>query len=68
MSSIAFWPEGQGALAALSARGRLILVEGSGHYIHIERPAEVVDAIREVTVSATLRASASTTSSGATAP
>jgi pimeloyl-ACP methyl ester carboxylesterase len=35
-------------LAALSPRGRQVLVEGSGHYIQVDRPDAVIDAIREV--------------------
>ena len=38
----------QAALAALSSRGRQVVVAGSGHHIHIERPEAVVEAIREV--------------------
>ena len=36
------------ALAQLSSRGKHAGVPGSGHQIHLERPAAVVDAIREV--------------------
>ena len=68
MSGLAFWSEGQNALAALSARGRLVVVEGSGHYIHIDRPAEVIDAIEEVTASARLRASTGMTTRDTTTP
>ena len=35
-------------LATLSAVGRLVTVEGSGHHIHIDAPAAVVESIRRV--------------------
>ena len=35
-------------MAALSPRGKRVIAEGSGHYVQVERPALVVDAIREV--------------------
>jgi len=35
-------------IAALSPRGKRVIAEGSGHYVQVERPALVVDAIREV--------------------
>ena len=38
----------QGELAALSPQGRQVQVEGSGHYIQIDRPEVVIDAVREV--------------------
>jgi hypothetical protein len=40
--------EMQEELAALSSRGRRIVVEDSGHYIQIDQPQVVIDAIREV--------------------
>jgi len=42
------WQELQAELAALSSRGRLVVAEGSGHYIQLERPQLVIDAISEV--------------------
>jgi pimeloyl-ACP methyl ester carboxylesterase len=42
------WPEAQRRLAALSTDGRLIVVEGSGHAIHWEQPAVVLDAMRQM--------------------
>jgi pimeloyl-ACP methyl ester carboxylesterase len=33
-------------LAALSSRGTLLVAHGSGHYVQIDRPAMVIDAIR----------------------
>jgi pimeloyl-ACP methyl ester carboxylesterase len=38
----------QAELAALSTRGKQIIVEGSGHFIQVEKPQIVIDAIREV--------------------
>lgn len=35
-------------LSGLSSNGKLVLVEGSGHHIQVERPEVVIDAIREV--------------------
>ena len=40
--------EMQEELAALSSRGRRIVVEDSGHYIQIDQPQVVIDAIRDV--------------------
>ncbi|MFN8379181.1 MAG: alpha/beta hydrolase [Anaerolineae bacterium] len=36
------------ALAALSSRGQLILVEGSGHYIQVDQPDTVIQSIQQV--------------------
>jgi len=38
----------QAALAALSPQGQLVFVERAGHFIHVQQPAAVVDAIRQV--------------------
>jgi pimeloyl-ACP methyl ester carboxylesterase len=38
----------QQQLAALSPRGRLIVAEGSGHDIQIDRPNVVIDAVRQI--------------------
>ena len=38
----------QTELTALSPNGKLVLVEGSGHFIQVDRPQVVVDAIQEV--------------------
>jgi pimeloyl-ACP methyl ester carboxylesterase len=35
-------------IAALSSRGRQIVVEGSGHWVHLDHPAVVAGAISEV--------------------
>jgi pimeloyl-ACP methyl ester carboxylesterase len=42
------WPEAQKGMAALSTKGRLIVATGSGHYIHMDQPALVIDAVRQV--------------------
>jgi pimeloyl-ACP methyl ester carboxylesterase len=42
------WAEAQRRQAALSTNGRLIIAEGSGHYIHWEQPTLVIDAVRQV--------------------
>jgi pimeloyl-ACP methyl ester carboxylesterase len=44
----AIWAEMQDELAALSPHGRVVVAEGSGHDIHLERPDLVIDAITEV--------------------
>jgi pimeloyl-ACP methyl ester carboxylesterase len=38
----------QDELAALSTHGRRIIVEASGHFIQLDQPQVVIDAIREV--------------------
>ncbi len=48
MEQIPYWPEAQRQQAALSTNGRLIVVEGSGHTIHWEQPALVIDAVLQV--------------------
>jgi pimeloyl-ACP methyl ester carboxylesterase len=48
MEQIPYWPEAQRRLSALSTKGRLIVVEGSGHAIHAEQPALVIDAVQQV--------------------
>ncbi len=52
MTHIPFWPEAQPRLAALSTAGRLIIAQGSGHAIHWDQPALVIDAVRQVVVTA----------------
>jgi pimeloyl-ACP methyl ester carboxylesterase len=42
------WAEAQRRQAALSTHGQLIIAEGSGHAIHWEQPALVIDAVRQV--------------------
>lgn len=42
------WTEGHKRLAARSSRGEMIVVPDSVHYIQIEQPTAVVDAIRKV--------------------
>ena len=48
MTQTPFWPEAQRQLAALSTNGHLIVPAGSGHYIHWDHPAVVIDAVRQV--------------------
>ena len=52
MKELPNWPEAQKGLAALSTKGRLIVATGSGHYIHWEQPALVIDAVRQVVTEA----------------
>lgn len=42
------WQAGQHRLAALSTHSRFVLAEGSGHFIPIERPDLVIDAIQQI--------------------
>ena len=42
------WQDLQAELAALSSRGRLVVAQDTGHYIQLERPQLVTDAIAEV--------------------
>jgi pimeloyl-ACP methyl ester carboxylesterase len=48
MTADPYWTEAQRQQAALSTNGRLIVAAGSGHYIHWEQPALVIDAVRQV--------------------
>ncbi|MBD8873293.1 alpha/beta hydrolase [Rhodanobacter sp. DHB23] len=57
----AVWVSHHDALAARSSRGRNILVPDSGHYIQLEHPAVVVDAITEVLKTARQDASGKST-------
>jgi pimeloyl-ACP methyl ester carboxylesterase len=59
------WQQLQAELARLSSQGRLVVAQDSGHYIQLERPELVIDAIAEVVAAArtgsgdpTVRASA----------
>jgi hypothetical protein len=40
--------EMQADLATLSSKGKQIIAEESGHYIQVDQPELVIDAIREV--------------------
>ena len=40
------WEQGQRAWAELSTRGQLVVVADSGHFIHVDQPAIVLDHIR----------------------
>lgn len=44
----AIWAQMQDELAALSPRGRVVVAEGSGHNIPLERPDLVIDAVAQV--------------------
>jgi pimeloyl-ACP methyl ester carboxylesterase len=48
MTTTPYWAEAQRRQAALSTNGRLIVPTGSGHYIHWNQPALVIDAVRQV--------------------
>jgi pimeloyl-ACP methyl ester carboxylesterase len=48
MTGTPYWAEAQRRQAGLSTNGHLIVVAGSGHYIHWEQPALVIDAVRQV--------------------
>jgi pimeloyl-ACP methyl ester carboxylesterase len=48
MTATPYWVEAQRRQAALSTNGRLIVPEGSVHYIHWEQPTLVIDAVRQV--------------------
>ena len=42
------WQQLQVELAELSSRSRLVVAEGSGHYIQLERPQLVIEAIGQI--------------------
>ena len=42
------WAQMQDELAALSPQGRLVVAEGSGHGVQVDRPDVVIAAIRDV--------------------
>lgn len=42
------WATAQDAMSKLSTRGQLIIAHGSGHAVHLQSPAIVIDAIRSV--------------------
>jgi pimeloyl-ACP methyl ester carboxylesterase len=48
MTATPYWAEAQRRQAALSTNGRVIVATGSGHYIHWDQPALVIDAVRQV--------------------
>jgi pimeloyl-ACP methyl ester carboxylesterase len=52
MTESPLWPEAQRRQAALSTNSRLIVVRGSGHAIHWEQPAVVIEAVRQVVAQA----------------
>jgi pimeloyl-ACP methyl ester carboxylesterase len=44
----AVWDELQAELAALSSNGEQVIAEESGHFVHVDQPELVIDAIRQV--------------------
>ncbi|HEX2911086.1 MAG TPA: alpha/beta hydrolase [Chloroflexia bacterium] len=52
MTGMPAWPEAQKRQAALSTNSHLIVAKGSGHYIQLDQPAVVLDAVRQVVVEA----------------
>lgn len=52
----AAWVRMHDELAAQSARGENRIVEGSAHYIHVDRPEAVISAVREVVAAARAQA------------
>jgi pimeloyl-ACP methyl ester carboxylesterase len=54
-SSSPVWMELQKDLAGLSTQGKLIRVEGAGHYIQLGRPDVVIEAVRQVVEAARRR-------------
>jgi pimeloyl-ACP methyl ester carboxylesterase len=42
------WKAGHDKLAARSRRGRSIVVSGTGHFIQLDQPQSVIDAVKEV--------------------
>jgi pimeloyl-ACP methyl ester carboxylesterase len=48
MTATPNWAEAQLRLAGLSTQGHLIVAAGSGHYVHWDQPALVIDAVRQV--------------------
>jgi pimeloyl-ACP methyl ester carboxylesterase len=52
MTGMPTWPEAQKRQAALSTKGVLIVARGSGHYIQLEQPPVVIDAVRQVVAQA----------------
>lgn len=51
----AAWRAGHDRIAALSSRGDNTVVPGAGHYIQIDRPQAVIDAVRRVVDAVRLR-------------
>jgi pimeloyl-ACP methyl ester carboxylesterase len=52
MNTVPRWPEAQHQQAAMSTKGSVIVVEGSGHYIQLDHPEVVIDAVRQVVLQA----------------
>lgn len=60
------WAAAQASLAHLSTRGRLVIANGSGHYVQLEQPDLVISSIEQVI--ATVRADSDPDHSIASAP
>jgi pimeloyl-ACP methyl ester carboxylesterase len=50
--SMAAWAELQAELVTLSSNGKQVIAEGAEHFVHLDRPDLVIDAIRRVVESA----------------
>jgi pimeloyl-ACP methyl ester carboxylesterase len=48
MNTTPRWPEAQHQQAAMSTNGQLTVVEGSSHYIQLDKPAVVIVAVQQV--------------------
>ena len=48
MTATPYWVEAQRRQAALSSDSRLIIADGSGHFIQWDQPTLVIDAVRQV--------------------
>jgi pimeloyl-ACP methyl ester carboxylesterase len=48
LATIPGWGAAQQRQAGLSTQGRLIVVTGSGHYIQLDQPAQVIAAVQQV--------------------
>ena len=46
--TMAVWAELQAELVTLSSNAKQVIAEGAGHYIHIDQPELVINAIREM--------------------
>jgi pimeloyl-ACP methyl ester carboxylesterase len=45
---LGWWKELQTELSELSSDGELVIAEGSGHFVHVDKPELVIDAIERV--------------------
>jgi pimeloyl-ACP methyl ester carboxylesterase len=51
--TMAAWTELQAELVSLSSNAKQVIAEGAGHFIYIDQPQLVIDAIREIVGAAT---------------